>query len=315
MLEYAAPGSALLEQQLAEGPELADAGLEDAKEDAASAGVASDALLPAESHPSAAVLPAAGQPPIVAESLFVSASAVETVPDAPEDVMTAAVTAVDTVAVAEPATDADVHPGDAALIGMLAPETTADLPATNRDTTEMLADGSDPVTSAISAVEAATVAGAVQEIAELPSTAAAAVADVLEATMEEMTADETERLAATPAEVQFADMMQAAGQLEPQDPAAAQPGSAAVAAAQDGEVLRVGSKRPKWDAPAPASAGAAETINSSFFFLCTTAARVLRKVGTRCVEPSCAQMRLHRTPAWRFGLAAAESCYLSSAWQ
>ena len=301
----------MLEEQLAEGPELADAGLEDAKEDAASAGVASDALLPAESHPSAAVLPAADQAPIIAESLDVSVSAVETVPDTPEDVMTAAVTAIDTVAVAEPATDADVHPGDAALIGMLAPEMTADLPATNRDTTEMLADGSDAVTNAIAAVEAATVAGALQEIAELPSTAAAAVADVLEATMEEMTGDETERLAATPAEVQFSDMLQAAtvangteangtaglgmrgaagppppailrasgetdgvavpaavaadGQLEPQDPAAAQPGPAAVAAAQDGEVVRVGSKRPKWDAPAPAPAGAAETIAFVFF--------------------------------------------------
>ena len=47
VLEYAAPGSALLEEELAEGAEPADPAQQEADEAAASAGATSDALLPA----------------------------------------------------------------------------------------------------------------------------------------------------------------------------------------------------------------------------------------------------------------------------
>ncbi len=48
VLEYAAPGSALLEEDLAEGAEPADPVQQEAGEATASAGAASDALLPAQ---------------------------------------------------------------------------------------------------------------------------------------------------------------------------------------------------------------------------------------------------------------------------
>lgn len=290
VLENAAPGSALLEEDLAEGAVPADAVQQEAEEAAASAGVASDALLPAqveatiEGTPAvdiavAAVVTQATEADPQSE---VHAASVPVIATLSEQAAAVAASEIDATAVTELEAKIELQPAAAEIAaatdGAAEAATSAALAAAVEATIE-------PETVAEPSQEAEALVAEAELVQVTTADAAAANADMPDQTpaarseLGEEPADvQPEPTAAHPVMATEADADVGASAMDApassagvdappagavsaggvgQEVAAHPEASAAAPPATNGAAApTAGVKRPKWDAPAPVSAGA-----------------------------------------------------------
>ena len=271
MLEYAAPGSALLEEDLAQGAELADAGLQNAQEAAAPAGAASDALLPAQVVASSTAVPAVTDPAgsVVTETVVAAATEAPSQPEAsPALAQAAGRDAAAVVSVTEPQVQAP------------AVDASTDAEHAAEEVVE------EAVNAVVEVIERPEVAAVPTEAAETLEAAEAAVATPPDVTNVTSAAGPAIEAAVPPLEAAVPKLNGQSGAPAEGPPAGSADGVATLAgsevllegvnpeaAAQSPEALAAqptangavakgsaaptaGAKRAKWDAPASTAGGA-----------------------------------------------------------